>query len=135
MLVRWDEKYRVGNQEIDSEHQFLFQLINDFYDAFVEKRDRTQVLTLLNRLVEYAEKHFTHEEALMAEAGYPDREAHLAHHVKLYEQIFELNARFNDRAHNPAHETVLFLKAWLADHIVHQDLLLGAHLKSRPPAA
>lgn len=27
MLVRWDEKYRVGNEQIEQEHQYLFQLI------------------------------------------------------------------------------------------------------------
>ena len=129
MFVRWDEKYRVGNEQIDQEHQFLFRLINDFYDAFMAKKDRMQVLNLLNRLVDYAQKHFTNEEALMREIGYVDLDNHCSHHEKLFEQIFSLNAKFSDRTLNPAHDTLLFLKNWLSDHIVHEDLLLGAALQ------
>lgn len=130
MLVRWDEKYRVGNDQIDQEHQYLFELMNAFYDGYLEKRDRAQLLILLNRLVDYAQRHFRNEEALMKSSGYADVEAHSARHEKLVEQVFDLNTRLSDRAFNPEHDTVAFLKGWLTDHIVHQDLLLGAHLNA-----
>ena len=133
MLLRWEEKYRVGNEQIDQEHLYLFQLINEFYDAFVEKRERALLLNLLNRLVDYAERHFTNEEALMKSAGYVALDEHRAHHEKLFEQIFALNAKFNDRAVNPTHDTVLFLKGWLGEHILHEDLLFGAFLKNGKP--
>lgn len=131
MLVRWDEKYRVGNDQIDQEHQYLFQLINEFYDAFAEKRERTLVLALLSRLVDYAERHFTNEEALMRASVYPALDEHHHHHEKLFEQIFDLNEKLANRAFNPSHETALFLKSWLADHIVQEDTLLGAHLQNK----
>ena len=130
MLLRWEEKYRVGNEQIDQEHLYLFQLINEFYDAFVEKRERALLLNLLNRLVDYAERHFTNEETLMRDAGFPGLEEHRRHHEQLFDQIFRLNARFQDRALNPTHDTVSFLKSWLADHILHEDLVFGAHLKA-----
>lgn len=132
MLVRWEEKYRVGNEQIDQEHQYLFQLINEFHDAYAEKRDRAILLNLLNRLVDYAERHFTNEEALMLAAGYPASDEHRAHHETLFEQIFSLNARFSDRAYNPARDATAFLKGWLADHILQEDLTLGAFLKATP---
>lgn len=131
MLLRWGEKYRVGNDQIDQEHQYLFQLINEFYDAFAEKRDRTLVLQLLSRLVDYAERHFTNEETQMRASSYPGLDDHHRHHEKLFEQIFELNAKLADRAFNPGHQTAQFLKGWLADHIVQEDTLLGAHLQNK----
>ena len=130
MWVRWDEKYRVGNEQIDREHQYLFELINAFYDAFSEKRDRTLLISLLNRLVEYSERHFSNEESLMQAKAYVALEEHRQRHEKLFEQIFELNARLADRAFNPTHDTLAFLKGWLSDHIVQEDLLFGAFLKS-----
>lgn len=133
MLVRWEEKYRVGDEQIDGEHQYLFELINDFYDAFLEKRERAVLVTLLNRLVDYAQRHFEHEEALMRDIDYPGLASHHAHHERLFEHIFALAARFEDRAYNPTHEATLFLKGWLADHILQEDLLLGAHLRAAPP--
>ena len=127
-LVRWDDKYLLGQEQVDAEHRSLFDLINDFYDAYMEDRDRNRVLALFNRLVDYAQKHFTNEERLMVEAGYPDLDAHRQHHERLFEQIFRLNERLQDRAINPEHDTVKFLRNWLGDHIVHDDLVFGAHL-------
>ena len=129
-LLRWDEKYLVGYPQIDEEHRYLFVLINDFYDAFMEDRDRARVLQLMNRLVDYAERHFTNEEVLMRDSGFAGLEAHHAHHERLFDQIFQLNARFQDRSVNPTHDTVQFLRTWLCDHILHEDLAFGAHLKS-----
>jgi hemerythrin len=128
-LIRWEDRFLVGQAQVDEEHRYLFQLINDFHDAFVEDHDRARVLLLLNCLVEYAERHFANEEALMQMSGYPGIDAHRAHHEQLFEQIFQLNARFQDRAVNPTHATVQFLRNWLTDHILHEDLLFGAHLK------
>lgn len=129
-LMRWDDKYLVGERQIDDEHRYLFELINDFYDGYMDDRDRARVLGLFNRLVDYAQRHFTNEEALMQMSGYPDLDAHHARHEALFEEIFALNARLQDRAINPAHDTVKFLKIWLSDHIIHDDMVFGAHLAS-----
>lgn len=127
-LLRWDAKYLVGQERIDREHQYLFEVINEFYDAFMEDHDRGRVLLLMNRLVDYAQRHFTNEEALMRQANFPDIDAHAAHHEKLFEKVFELNAKFQDRSVNPTQATVQFLRTWLGDHIVHEDLVFGAHV-------
>jgi hemerythrin len=127
-LVRWDDKYLLGQEQIDDEHRSLFAMINAFYDAFMEDRDRARVLSLLNRLVDYAQRHFTNEERLMLESGYADLDAHRLHHERLFEQIFRLNEKLQDRTVNPAHDTVKFLRNWLSDHIIQEDLILGAHL-------
>lgn len=127
-LVRWEDRYLLGQEQIDSEHRSLFTLINEFYDAYMDDLDRSRVLGLFNRLVDYAQKHFTHEEQLMLESGYADLDAHRLHHERLFEQIFRLNERLQDRAINPAHETVKFLRTWLSDHIIQEDMVLGAHL-------
>ena len=46
----------------------------------------------------------------------------------IVEQIFALNERLADRAFNPTHATIAFLKGWLADHILLHDLQFGRHL-------
>jgi hemerythrin len=127
-LVRWEDRYLLGQEQIDSEHRSLFTLINEFYDAYMDDHDRSRVVVLFNRLVDYAQKHFTHEEQLMLESGYADLDAHRLHHERLFEQIFRLNERLQNRAVNPEHDTVKFLRTWLSDHIIHEDLVFGAHL-------
>lgn len=135
-LLQWSDQYLVGDELIDRQHRYLFDLINAFHDAFVERRERREVLRLLTQLIEYAESHFEAEERIMRESCYPGLERHHHAHVRLYEQIFELNAKLEDRSLNPTYDTIAFLRNWLSDHILGNDLAIGIHLRDSecPPA-
>jgi len=87
-LVRWDDKYIVGNEVIDADHKALFVLINDFYDAFQESKRRRDLGFILMKLVRHAEQHFQREEAIMVASGYPVHAEHHEFHTKLYETIY-----------------------------------------------
>lgn len=129
-LIRWTEKFAVNQDLIDDQHRYLFQLINDFHDAYMQRQTRQEVLILLNRLIDYAQRHFDDEERIMAEKAYPQLEAHQALHVKLFEEIFTLNEKLSDRALNPTRDTIAFLENWLTDHILLHDLKFAEHLKA-----
>lgn len=135
-LLQWSDQYLVGDELIDRQHRYLFDLINAFHDAFVERRERREVLRLLTQLIEYAESHFEAEERIMRENRFPGLERHHHAHVRLYEQIFELNAKLQDRSLNPTYDTIAFLRNWLSDHILGNDLAIGTHLRGCecPPA-
>jgi hemerythrin len=129
-IITWREQYRVGVPLIDAEHRYLFDLINEFHDAYGSGRTPREVLTLLTRLVAYAETHFQHEEALMRQARYPGLEQQQREHEKLYAAIYRLNEKLASNGVDIDHETTRFLKHWLADHILHEDLALGDFLKA-----
>lgn len=124
-LLRWTDNYLVGHPQVDDEHRYLFALINEFHDAFSERHSRADLDRLLNRLVDYTERHFRHEEGLMRAVGYPDIERHMAIHERLVEQIFTLAEKFSDRAINPTRDTFAFLDTWLTDHILREDVAVG----------
>lgn len=127
-FLRWDAKFLVGQSQIDREHLVLFELANGFYDAFMLDHDRNRILELLDRLVEHVERHFDHEETLMRETGYPRLTEHRMQHRHLFHQLSELDRKFRDRAANPTHADVQFLRQWLSNHILHEDSALAAHL-------
>jgi hemerythrin len=127
-LVRWTSQLDIGQPLIDDEHKYLFDLINEFHEAYLTKQSRDQVMRVLNRLVEYAERHFKHEEDLMRDAGYPGLDEHRIKHEALFEKVFALNSRFEDRALNPTHEMFGFLRDWLSDHILQNDSKFGEYL-------
>ena len=128
-LVLWSDEYLVGDTQIDAQHHYLFDLINAFHDAFMANHSRKEVARLLNQLTDYAETHFQDEECVMCETGYPAAAEHHATHEGLYEQIYALHEKFEDRALNPTYETVAFLRTWLTDHILKNDVALGKYLK------
>jgi hemerythrin len=75
---------------------------------------------VLDELVDYTLSHFTFEESLMEEAGYPFIKAHKRVHelfirrVSDYMQRFTMGEDITEELHNT-------LKAWLINHIRNDD--------------
>lgn len=128
--VDWKEAYRVGDASIDADHQYLFKLINEFHDSFRQKKDRRELLRVLNNLVAYAEGHFRREELIMAAHGYPLLDAHLVLHEELYDAIYALNERLLEGSDPAENETIAFLRTWLSDHILQHDLAFAEYVRS-----
>jgi hemerythrin len=131
ILLSWQDDYEVGVPLIDAEHRYLFGLINEFHDKHASGATRGQVLLVLNRLVAYAEEHFHHEEALMAKNGYPRLAAHQALHERLYSSVFGLNERLSRETGKVDVDTLRFLKTWLLDHILKEDMDIGDFAKRK----
>lgn len=93
-LLVWDAKYSVNIPEIDGQHQKLFALLNDLYEAMQEGLGRDIIGAALGNLVDYAIYHFTHEEKLFRQHGYAEEEAHRAEHAKLAERLKAMKQKF-----------------------------------------
>jgi hemerythrin len=131
ILLSWREDYRVGIPLIDAEHLHLFKLINEFHDRYRSGDMHRQILLVLNRLVEYAEEHFQHEEALMREIEYPRLERQQDLHAKLYSSIFTLNEKLSLDGARADAETLRFLKHWILGHILEEDMDIGDFLRRK----
>jgi hemerythrin len=129
-LLSWRDDYRIGIKDVDTEHKFLFDLINAVHDSHTSAHDRKDVLTALTRLVAYAERHFTREEAMMAAQTYPKLDHHRQLHEHLYSSIFDLNEKLQSGARHVDAEVLRFLKNWLVDHILHEDMDFGSYTAS-----
>jgi len=130
-LLSWRASYQVGVNLIDTEHKYLFKLINEFHDGYAAGNTHKQLLLVLNRLVAYAEEHFQHEEALMQEIGYPRLARQEGSHQKLYASIFELNEKLSQEEAKVDAETLRFLKFWMLQHIVKEDMDIGDFMRRR----
>jgi hemerythrin len=123
MTFTWRDSYFIGNAQIDAEHQRLFRLANDFFEA-VDKAHKTDCAM---RLFQYTREHFGHEEALMRDIEYPAMASHI-------EQHNELIRKLNDVAVCIANDTLqttqlkTFLTSWLVGHIVTFDAKLSGYV-------
>ena len=130
-FLSWRSDYHVGNSQIDAEHQHLFKLINDFHEQCARGDVRRNLLLVLNSLVSYSEEHFQHEEAMMLEAGYPRLARQQAMHENLYSTIYALNEKLSREDAEVDTETAKFLKNWLVDHILVEDMDFGDFLRRK----
>ena len=88
-LIEWSNKYSVGVQEFDQQHQRLIGLINTLHDAMVQGKGSDVLAGTLKQLVNYTQTHFTAEEAAMAKYQYPGLEQQRTAHQALIRRINE----------------------------------------------
>ncbi len=134
-LLKWDEKYSVGIEVIDYQHEKLFFIANHLYDALLHHTEQTSadeagyviLGEVLVDLVEYISYHFATEENFMIQHHYPEYEAHIKEHNVLRERTMDLFEQFGKNNDLPSIAVMMFLKDWLQNHILASDLRYAAH--------
>ena len=122
-LLSWSKQYLIGNELIDTEHEELFRLINDFHSRWSAAHNRQDIAKVFNQLVVYAELHFQHEEKIMDEAGYPKLAEHQQIHEDMIDMIFRLQKSYEEANLRLEMDTMKFVKSWLVGHILENDYL------------
>ena len=117
--------------EIDREHQGWFALINGVYKAALGGVGKEILRTAVAETTQYCFSHFSHEEELMDEIDYPEREEHILEHEHLAREA----RAFADKLENGECATVLeylvFLSDWAKHHIPTTDRKLGDFIQAR----
>ena len=124
----------LGVEMIDNEHKELFRIINEIQELLnnemIEDKYH-QILEMVERLKEYAEQHFQHEEAYMESIRHPELELQKQQHLIFCEKIDEADARSTGSEQQEFLEDLLkYLVTWLYRHIIGCDLMIG---KLNPP--
>jgi hemerythrin len=119
----WEDKYSLHIAEIDRQHQKLFALFNELYDAMQQGHGTEIIDKVLTNVVDYTAYHFAFEEKLLKEAGFKEEAAHRAEHGKLAEQAKALAQRLKAGQSDTkvAIATLQFLGDWLTRHILVSD--------------
>lgn len=133
-LLSWSSQYLIGNEVIDSEHEELFRLVNEFHSRWVENHSPQDIAKVLNQLIAYAEMHFRHEEKIMEAAAYPNLARHVGIHENMIETIFKLQQSLEEKNIHLEMYTMKFVKSWLVNHILNDDYVFRDFLKQMKPA-
>jgi len=126
LFIEWEDKYSVGIEKIDNQHKQLIEVINRLYYS----RGSSSHVVLgetIQKLIEYTKTHFTDEERLMRENGYPAYQAHKKRHEAFIEEVQKFNNEHqkvdDDLLENYSLVTdvLFYLKSWLCGHILVVD--------------
>lgn len=122
MFVQWnEEKYSVGITTIDNQHRELFRLINEVHKIMMGKYNKTEAYKVVKQLHAYTGYHFSSEESVLREYGYPGLDDHINGHRTFKSRIKnELeNVRLEDNY--PLAPLQSFLVDWIVKHIEGED--------------
>lgn len=127
-MIQWDKQYELGIELIDDQHKELIEITSRLSDLLTEAVEGEDVydgmVSLIEELKAYTIYHFNTEETLFEKFNYASREAHVAEHNKLIEEIENLDLRAVDEDQVVYGKKILkFLISWVFKHISGTDVL------------
>lgn len=138
--IVWNDTLTTGIQMIDDQHKILVNIINDIYQGLTGKYNRISLQRIILELRGYIDYHFGAEERLMSEHDFsfmhPDEhEKHLQQHQDFIDRLAEMEQYLDNNRPVFYEDLFIFLRDWLANHILHTDMKLADFLKCDPPPA
>ena len=130
-MFEWKTEFSVGIESIDAQHQKLFAIGRELYEAMSAGRGKASLALILDRLVQYTAVHFTHEERLMRMYDYVNFPQHKAQHDALAKQVLKFQKDFDAGMVSMTVQLLQFLKDWLEGHIKVSDLEYVPLLKQK----
>lgn len=91
MYAEFSDNLITGNEMIDSQHKELIAKINELVKSCETSAELSVAVKTLNYLADYTDFHFSAEEKLQEEIGYPGIEAHKKQHREFEKTIEELH--------------------------------------------
>lgn len=125
---KWDRILSVEVDEIDEDHRKLLNIFNLLNQALAEGDTLQYQLALLEELINCTIWHFSHEERLMLKHDYEDFEEHRGVHRQLISSVREFHGKFSGEDQSILEEDIEYLERWLTEHILTDDMRLGAYL-------
>ena len=77
---------------------------------------------MLKKVVNYAQAHFVYEESLFTGNEYELSEQHIASHRNIEGKLSILKEKADEPDFDVSDELMMFLKDWLNNHILKEDM-------------
>lgn len=133
MYFTWKNEYSVGIQEIDGQHQKLFEIgrrVSNLLfsqDVSVSNED---ILSVFHDLKEYAKYHFSYEEELIQKYGYPFFKIHKKEHDMIIERMQKTESTASESMQKDKLMGLMnLIFDWISHHILIEDKKYEAYLK------
>lgn len=137
MALVWREQLSVGNDVIDADHKYLIEIINRV-EQIMALKDPGALAAELDRLTQYSTVHFEREEKIAAAVGYAQVPNLNDSHSMLLARLAQVRGEFDSAGAEWSQQAVehftAFLRNWLIDHVIKEDLLMKPVLSRYSPS-
>lgn len=121
----WKEKYKIGNELIDSQHRGLFENVERLLQMTKRKDispQRKETEKLIDFLIDYTVKHFSAEEKYQEDVRYVSRELHKKIHENFTNTVLQYKERLEkDFCEQYLSDLTGTLLTWLVFHVLACD--------------
>ncbi len=124
--LEWKKEYNINNEQIDSEHQKLFEITrkaNSIDKMSNPQQQKEYLRNITMELYRYIKQHFDNEEKYMEHHRYPKTSEHQALHEALLDQVNFIIINLNMSDTKTAQSKLYyFVRKIFVDHILNADL-------------
>ncbi len=132
-ILEWSPDFELGHGGIDDQHRQLVELTNALRMCMGRCIGRDELGQVLASLAQHTDAHFSEEEQLMAQLGYPGLDEHRANHLAFSRRVRDAHQRHHD-GELIEFSSLRVIQAWLVEHMERADREFGRFLaaESRP---
>jgi hemerythrin len=121
--VQWSDKFSVGVEELDQQHQRMIQMLNRLLSRREQVDTHSETISdLINDMTHYAQEHFTTEEYMMEVYGYPGLEEHKRQHRAYREKVVDFSTAVMVGVETVPERLLAYLIDWWTHHILEEDM-------------
>jgi len=129
--IAWDDKLKMGNEQVDTQHKRLFELVNELVGQCMDGSNAEKLKETLDFLVNYTVYHFYDEESLQVQYSFPEYKRHKQLHEDFKETVGGLVQRFAESGSSEelSNDVNKIVVRWLVGHIQKEDKKIGEHIR------
>ena len=120
-IIQWNDRISVNNFEIDNQHRYLIQLVNNLILNSNAKVNSAIIGDSLQNLLKYTKEHFRDEEILLEKHNYPKLVEHRKEHKNFVLKIAGFCKDVLQGKSTVTVEMISFLVTWFLNHTSIND--------------
>ncbi|NLC77770.1 MAG: hemerythrin family protein [Clostridia bacterium] len=135
--MMWKEKYRLGVDKIDEQHEELFRRVSEFVLALRKEGQWEAKLPKVKETMEFMQSyvvtHFNDEEAYQQSIDYTGFEQHREIHEQFKAEVGQFAERFEQEgfAEDLVQQFAGKLMAWLINHVAASDQKIAEYVRTK----
>ncbi len=122
--LEWKDEYSVNVKAIDEQHKNVINFINDLSALISPRGIEGEYKPVLEKMIDYADYHFSFEEKYFEEFDYEHTEVHKKQHDKYSQKIDDFKKKSINNSEVDivmVYDMLDFLGDWWVDHILEVD--------------
>jgi len=128
--IAWDDRLKLGNEQVDAQHKRLFELLSELVGQCMEGSNTEKLRETLDFLVNYTIQHFYDEESIQVQYNFPEYKKHKQLHEDFKNVVAGLVQRFDESGSSEelSNDVNKVIVRWLISHIQREDKKIGEHI-------
>lgn len=130
-LLKWNDSFKLGIEELDEQHEKLIDMLNSFYESIQHDDSEREIEKALFTLASFAKYHFHGEEEMMEKHSFPGIRQQKLKNQEVRDKLAGLKEDFEKEGTNVQSEILKYMKSWIQNHVNEHIRTYAPYLKEK----